>query len=335
MIKRTLGDVKSELRRVAGQAGLKADDSRLIDYINLATERLLAKSRTIVGTLHRLKFCQHGGIVALPAKYQRLVQGSVNRKNTLVVGQWYEFMDYGPGQQDTPCGADANKVSAFIDHGESPVIRQSTDKPRLVRVYGYADERTAGVRPKILVKGYDEYGLWVRTDDGAGNYTDGELIEVNGDAADNWATSTKKFSKIDQIVKPVTKDKVEVYFYDADYAKTYLAGRYDSWETNPTFRLYHFPQAQHEVLIHALCKLRFKKVVHDDDPLIIPSLPALRYAMRALAKEDGDEYAPANDLWELAAQTLRDEAREYYGPANPFIDVKTGGPVGGNIAPII
>ena len=55
MIKRTFGDVKEELRRVAGQTGLVVDDDRLRIAVNLAQERLsiaisgVAVARACVG----------------------------------------------------------------------------------------------------------------------------------------------------------------------------------------------------------------------------------------------------------------------------------------------
>ena len=88
MIARTFGDVKDILRRTAGQSGLRVDDNRLKEIVNLAQETLLSKVVAPVGTYHRLKFCAYDQTVALPARYIRLVKGSVARANSPVMGQW-------------------------------------------------------------------------------------------------------------------------------------------------------------------------------------------------------------------------------------------------------
>lgn len=321
MIIRTLADVRSELRRTAGQAGLRADDDRLVEYINAATERLLSMVDSPVGSLHRLKFCQYGGVVALPSRYERVVKSSLDREQTPVFDQWYEFMDFGPGHQDkTP------NVSVLIDRGESPVIRPAPATGWKVRIYGYADERVNGVRPKVRVLGYDEYNRWIRTESG-GVWSDGEELEVDGDSATNYRESTNKFSRVTQVIKPVTNREVELYYVD-DYGTTLLAGRYDYWETNPSFRTYFAPgvDSTSGTLVHILAKVRFVPVSRDTDKLIISSLPALRLALRALATEDSDKPTDALVIWQLASKVLIDEARQYYGTApKPALDgMKSG-----------
>lgn len=343
MIKRTLGDVKPELRRVAGAAGLKAGDDRLVDYINLAEENLLAKCKTVVGSLHRLKFMQLGGLIALPSRYERIVKGAINRGPGEVFGQWYEFLDFGPGQQDTSHAP--LQANGFIDRGESPVIRQSTDKARLLRLYTNVDERVPGpivgdsytlVRPTVQVMGYDENGQWIRSETTPTVWVDGVSLALNGDLQNNWSQSTQLFSKVTQVVKPVTKAACELHFYDATRDKTFLAGRYEYSETNPSMRMYLFPAINQDTdLVHVLAKVRHRKAVNDTDLLTISNLPALRHAMRALAKEDCDEYQAANDLWTLAKMAIADEAREYYGNSSPIADVHPGGSITGGIAPVI
>jgi hypothetical protein len=336
MIQRTLSDVIDPLRRVASQAGLRADDVRLTEYINIAQERLLSKTHTIVGTIHRLKFYQVGGVIALPSRYERLLKGGVNGHKGQVMDQWYEFMDYGPGFQDTPRPNPVwGRVDAFIDYGESPVIRQSTERARYVRVYSYVDERVSGNRPVVTVYGYDENGQWVRSER-SGVWGDGIDLPLNGDLNPNYAQSTVLFTKVTQVKKPVTNGIVELYYYDGDYDETVFAARYDYWETNPSLRLYFFPIAQDKnSVVHALCKVRYRDALNPGDQLIISSLPALRLAMRALAKEDADQITEADALWTSAKQVLCDEAFQYYGTAKPLFDPQVTAPVGGGVYPII
>jgi hypothetical protein len=329
MISRTVADVRNELRRVAGQAGLRVDDDRILEIINCATEKLLSKVDAPVGSIHRLKFCQYGGLVALPSRYQRIIKSSLDREQTPVFDQWYEFLDFGPGHQDkTP------NVNVLIDRGESPVIRTAPSTGWKVRVYGYADERVDGTRPKLRVFGYDEYNRWVRSEE-SGVWVDGEALEIDGDSATNYRESTNKFSRITQVSKPVTNREVELYYVD-DYGTPLLAGRYDHWETNPSFRTYFAPGVSDTgTLIHALARVRFVPVARETDKLLITSLPALRKAVRAIAAEDKDEDQLAEVRWELAAQTLRDEAREYFGhQPKPALDGMKSGMGFGDISDV-
>lgn len=322
MIKRTLSDVKPELRRVASQSGLRVDDPRLVEYINLAQERLLSLVDNIPGTVHRLKFCAYDRTIALPTKYERILAASIDRYNNGVFGSWYEFMDFGPGHLDRAAG-----FPALVDRGESPVFFQATCEPKKVRVYSTTDERDDDVRPQVRVFGYDDKGAWVRSQVD-GSWVDGIALEIRGDEATEAAAGSEdsevKFSKITQVTKPVTRGGVELHWVDnTDSDVTYLCARYENFETNPSFRMYHAPAILDgkATVVHLLARVRFTPAKLDTDTLIVPSLPALRLAMRALAKEDSDQVGDSAGLWELAAKVLRDEARQYFGRPNPSLDV--------------
>ena len=96
MIKRTFGDVKEELRRVAGQTGLVVDDDRLRIAVNLAQERLCTLGEWPY-QYARIKFRQRGGVVALPTQYEAIVHSSINRQPVEVQPPWFEFLEHGPG----------------------------------------------------------------------------------------------------------------------------------------------------------------------------------------------------------------------------------------------
>lgn len=331
MIQRTLADVLPTLRRVAGQASMRADDPRLIEILNDIQERLLSEVDNAVGTLHRLKFCQYDRLVALPARYERIVKASIDRENAPVMDKWYEFMDFGPGHLDT-----GTQVNVLVDRGEAPVVRQSISVPAVVRCYGYKDERVDGVAKKIRVMGFDENGIWVRSETD-GVWSDGIELSINGHDSENYADSTVKFSRVTQVIKPVTNGIVELYFYapDEEVPLTFAA-RYEYWETNPSFRLYfaaNVPEGS-TAQVHVLAKVRHRPLLATTDKLIISSLPALKKAMRAVAQEDADKISEAEANWSLAASILRKEAKAYYGSPRPAFDVSSGGAVHGRIADV-
>lgn len=325
MVRRTFKDVKEDLRQIAGQAGLAPDDKRLREIVNLVQENLLEKAKSVVGTVHRIRFRQHDGIVALSPRYDRLVDVSVNNKPTETMSLWYEFLDYGPGLL-----SHAGNVSALVDRGESPIHRLVISEPGFIRVIPREDERVSGVRPKIRFLGYDEHGQWVRTLVGD-SWVDGVELELDGDSATGYTQSTVRFSKITQVIKPKTNAALDVYIYNIESDEPLkFAARYEHWETNPSRRLYAISEPTESLTIDALALVRFRPIEDDNDELLITSLPALRLGVRAVAKENADDLAAANDSWTLAVNALNDQARRYYGSPKPAVRVsKIAGAYGG------
>lgn len=323
-MRRTLQDVTPELSRIAGVSGLKANDARMTTMVNLATERLYPMVVDYPNTLHRLVFMQYDGIVALPSRYQSIVKvdqdnmtsGSTSRGHLPVVSQWYEYMGSGPGQQDNKPWA-----HAAIDRGTSPVFRQMIGNPMTLRLYSYADERVNSVRPVVTICGYDSNRAWVRSQVG-GVWIDGVQLPLNGDLSVNYADTPILFSEVTQVILPVRNAIAELYWVDT-IGNIYLTGRYDYWETSPGFRLYWFPTVAKNPgkRIHALCRVAYRPAINPTDPLLIPSLPALRLAMRALAKEDANDPATAMGFWESAKAVLQAEAKQFYnGAVQPVVD---------------
>lgn len=329
-MRRTLQDVTPELQRIAGVSGLKASDARLTTMVNLAIERLYPMVFDYPNTLHRLVFRQYDGIVALPTKYQSIVKVDIgghhqqNHGHSPVVSQWYEFMGSGPGQQDNKPWA-----HAAIDRGTSPVFRQMIGNPMNMRLYSYADERVNGIVPTVTICGYDSNRAWVRSQVN-GVWIDGVQLPLNGHLAQNWVDLSTAgplgapllFSEITQVLLPVRNGIAELYWCDS-LNNIYLTGRYDYFETSPAFRLYYFPRVQREpgMKIHALCRVAFRPVLNPTDPLLIGSLPALRLAIRALAKEDANDPQIAIGFWESARAVLKDETKQFYnGVTQPVVD---------------
>lgn len=314
MTPRTLGDVKDNLRQIAGQAGFAVDDKRLVETINLVQENLLNKCKSIVGSVHRLRFRQYQGIIALPARYERIIESSINREPAPVMNQWYEFIDYGPGPQDRTTG-----LNVLIDRGDAPVIRQPAGWK--VRLQAYENEDVDGTPQKVRIFGYDENGKWVRTEVSEGVYIDGEEIELKPTTSDG----TVRYSRITQVRKPATRDVIDIQYVD-EGGEVYFAGRWEHWQKNPSFRLYFAPAISNdaEATIHCLASVRFREVAEDDDPLLIGCLPALRHGVRAVAKENADDPVSADTSWQLAQQAISDESRRYYGYAKPAVQVQEG-----------
>jgi len=285
MIKRTFGDVKAEIASVAGQAGLPVDDPRLISLVNLAQERLCTKGEWPF-QYARIKFCQFGGIVSLPTEYEAIAHSTLDRATVEVMAPWYEFVEYGPGPQDQK-----KWVNVGIDRGESPVYRQPGPAGAVLRVVSTSDDEG-----EVRIFGYDENGVRV-----------GETLSLPE------ATTAGKFSKITQVIKPVTVGDVVLSCTD-EYGEQFQIAAYRPRDTNPTFRTYQFTGVDEGKckVVHAIVRRRLFPVIADTDELFITNLGALRLGVKAIALEDKGDLAGSAGALQLAKEILQDETRLYH-----------------------
>lgn len=286
MIKRTFGDVKAEIATVAGQAGLAVDDPRLISLVNLAQERLCTKGEWPF-QYDRIKFCQFGGVVSLPTEYEAIAHSTVNRETVDVMATWYEFVEHGPGPQDQK-----RWVNVGIDRGESPVYRQPGASGSVLRVVSTSGEDLGAFK----IFGYDENG-----------------VRVSATLSLPDSTTTVKFSKVTQVVKPVTVGDV-VMSTRNEYGEQFQIAVYRARDTNPTFRTYQFTGIEEgeSKLIHAVVRRRLFPVITDTDDLFITNLGALRLGVKAIALEDKGDLPGSSAALGLAKEILQDETRLYH-----------------------
>lgn len=286
MIKRTFADVKAEIANVAGQAGLAVDDPRLISLVNLAQERLCLKGEWPF-QYARIKFCQFGGVVSLPTEYEAIAHSTLDRETIELMSPWYEFVEDGPGPQDQK-----KWVNVGIDRGESPVYRQPGSAGAIVRAASTSGDDTGVIR----LFGYDENGV---------------RVSVPLTLPD--ASTSVKFSKITQVVKPVTVGDVVLSCTD-EFGEQFQIAVYRSRDTNPTFRTYQFTGIDEgkTKVIHAIVRRRVFPIMADTDELIVTNLGALRLGVKGIALEDKGDLAGSAAAFGLAKEILQDETRLYH-----------------------
>lgn len=291
MIKRTYGDVKEELRRVAGQTGLVVDDARLKVAVNLAQERLCTKGEWPY-QYARIKFCQRGGVVALPTQYEALVHTAINREPVETQPPWFEFLEYGPGPYIK------NEWCQYgLDMGESPVISQPGASGALIRVTSTSGSDTGNV----IVKGYDT-----------------SMVAQTLSLALPDTTSTVRLRQITQVIKPATIGDVVLSYIDTS-GRQFVAGDYRARDVNPTFRCYRFTAIADDQtkVVDAVVRRRLRDIVDDTDEMFITNLGALRLAVKAVALLDKGDLPASEGAFEAAAQILRDETHLYRASRQP------------------
>lgn len=321
MRRKNYGDVKSALARVAGQSGLSSSDARLIATVNEAQERLSTMGEW-PWMYERIRFCQYESLVTLPASYEALTSVVLSGSPIPMVDPWFEFVEDGGGPQDSVA-----EYNVVIPRGEAPVYRQSCGTAQVITVYSDQDERVAGVRPKIRICGIDENANIVRTQSG-GVWIDGEEVELRGDHADNYATTTSKFSQVTSVTKARTNGTVTLNYVSAAAVET-QAARYQHYDVNPSFRVYHLPNIPKGTtqLIQARVRRRLIDVVSDNDPMTVTNISALKAAVRAVSYGDQGKTAEAEAEFGLARNILNQEANLYKGgqPKQPMTVKMAGG----------
>lgn len=339
MSKATLAEIRPEVAIVAAQAGLEVSDPRLDARINSAI-KVIMQSDDFPMLTDRIRFDITDGNVVLPFDKQRIMQAKLDGVAIAYRSGWFEFIETRPYIPVSSSSVTQDKFNLLLERGSTPTrvdIPNDDDSPDYnIVVKGFTDEVT-GVTPVpvINIRGYDENGEWIRTDIGGGVFIDGEnLTMVAGSPFE--VVSIKIFSSITSIVKPVTKQHVQVLARDGVEPDIELSDmRYQ--ETVPDYHRYFIPSAQfndpktQSLLIRS--KARFVPLINDNDISPIGNIEALKAMIIAQHKLEVQKQKDYLDWRKISAQLLQDEAKSLVGkqktPAITFNNSQTMGGFGG------
>ena len=172
-MKLTLADAKPTISKVLSMA---STDSRVVDYINEAQERLIYKGKS-ASTYARYKVSTDDGTITWPRQLETIESLIVDEIPGVVRNDWFEFLESGPGLIDSTSSVGRQ----LIDRAEAVTFSDLTGSDKRLRVYSSV---SADVGKKLLFQGYDESGEWIRTQvDGV--YVDGEYITLTSGYVDS------------------------------------------------------------------------------------------------------------------------------------------------------
>ena len=97
---KTLRQARTTLARYV-DGGVCADDPRVVEFINRATDVLLQKGE-YKGTIQTVRMCVCQSCLTLPREFERVIEARVNGQYAYVFSKWYEFLQNGPGLIDSP-----------------------------------------------------------------------------------------------------------------------------------------------------------------------------------------------------------------------------------------
>ncbi len=332
MNRRTVGDCRKELTRLAASSGLPATDRRFYSVLNDAIEDLFHEG-DFPGIVDRFNLRVSGGMIVTPGDIDRLMAVTIDGRPVEMRSPWFEYVAGGPGLQD-----ESGWTNVVLERGEVCTFEQlpATDLAWDIAVRGEVDERVSGVRPVIIIQGYGESGRWIRSDYN-GERIDGIAVAIDGDTSLKQVTASLKFRSIESIQKPATKGYVELWA-SLDGGALSLIAQYAPRETRPSYRRYFIPGLERSSVssVVARCRMRFVPVENDRDYLAITNMNALKLMIRAIQKRDADEYQNYLGAKKLAVDLLKKEALSYTGKqVMPALTMSAESSIGGSIPYIV
>ena len=276
-------------------------DGRLKDIFNTVSEILFSEGQ-MPWNYAIVNLSVFDDRVVLPSYFDSVAGVANAFQPILLANRWYEFSHSGPGPQLAE--ACHKWTNTLIDRGFSPIARQPAEKTAFpLRARTQVDEAVGGANPTMRILGFDGNGDWIRSLED-GTWVDGVELELNASA--DYTQTVVSFSRIYSIVKPITRGRITLSWYDSAQGVELAAGELLHDTEVSSFRVYSLPAAtvavenQLQLLVHT----RFRPVVNDDDVPQIDCFPALRYGFMAYAKEESGDAEAAVKWWMMAKNEL-------------------------------
>lgn len=305
-MKLILSQIKSPCAKML--PGMVSTDSRLVDYINEACERLLYKGKW-PSCYGKFTIAVTDGLVTWPRQIETIERFANNNTPGTVQNDWYEWIDTGWGLRTSADGYDG---LTLIDKGTSCVFANVSVKPGAFLKLKSSLASDNGATDKVLIQGFDHLGNWVRTLSG-GVYIDGEYVTLNGTS---YVTTTTQFSRVTGVQKVATDGFVSLWEADPSTGFYNRLGYYEPTETVPCYRVSLVPGITTDTdpaFINVMAKLRFIKASVDTDYVLPPNLAAIKLMISAIYKEENNLIAEANQYEANALRVLNEQLNHYLG----------------------
>ena len=322
-MKLTLGDIKGNISKLLSMA---STDSRVIDYINEAQERLLYKGKW-PGTYARFVVTSSNGCITWPRQLETIESMSVDEYPGIIRNEWYEYLESGPGLLDSGNSDDLT----MVDRGDAVTFGDIAGIDKKLRLHTTV---TADADVRVLLLGYDENGEWIRTEDD-GTHIDGEYVTLTT----SYVETSNFFTIVTGVQKPVTSGFVKVYEYDTTNATQRMIANYEPDETRPLYRRSLIPGIADEALnvVQVIGKVRFVPVRVDTDWMHIGYEAAIKEMVMSVRKAENNLPQEASIYEKRAVSLLQDQLMHYLGdgavPVPRIQNVNTFG--GGGVANIV
>jgi hypothetical protein len=310
-----VGNLTAASAGVARALGLclPGDRVKFLSYLNESEERLLAYGRWW-GSIVEAQFCvsERDGkrCLVFPREIATVEQVALCGQPISLENAWYSFVQnlaqIESCDGDCACGDGActgNCACGHLQMRMSAKPAASFDWTRgSNKVLRFYPSHSSDVGKTILVQGYDENNIWVRTNPTGSEVIDGELVTLALPFVD---TTTIWYPGMPSALqKDETNYRVLMYEYDTVTGGERLLGDYQPSETNPEYRVASIPglngvsccnsacsdnDSCSRKSLTALVKLAHIPVSSDRDWLLFRNITAYKEAMLAVRDwEQGD-----------------------------------------------
>lgn len=326
--------------RIPENLGIDSENRpALASYVNEAQTRLVqaAGEAGWWGSWAKMAFTvnRDDPYITVPREVARLIDIDVCRTPVRIQNQFYEFLQFGAGEQQpsTDCpnrGASGCGVQGY-DRGEFPTFKDITSGS-MVRVYM---TNPADSTKRIFFSGTDSNGLPIYTIDGG--------VQVNGfflnlDSVQPFVEHMVPIGTLTAISKDITYGPVQVFEVSLTTGEQTLIAVLAPNETNASYRRYYLQglplrccQCDVEVTdvqVSALAKLEIVPVAVDTDYLLIGNIPALKEECLSIrySEMDTEEAMKMSEFkHKKAIRLLNQELIHYLGKQQPAIGFKPFG----------
>lgn len=285
----TLADIQPLLSSYAGTG------NSFLSRLNLVRARLL-EDGSWSGSMQRIALSVYSdaygySIVTLPRQYLAILRGRVSLTTCSSCGG--EPMGTSGVFNDT----------GYFNHNFQEVpdyfcVFSEWTTPLKIRLKFEVSEPVGTIHLSGKFNGAD---VWMTN---GSTWEKREAIAFTGTTT---VTSTKYFdAKGFKLSKPVTLGRVSAYTVTDAGVET-LVGVYEPGETIPRWRRYRVPcsgLADTDYTYVAIVRLGYVPVANSYDEVIPGNIGALRFGLSALLKEDAEDYARSEELWEMARDRL-------------------------------
>lgn len=302
-----------ELKEAAGSpVGLCGTNANLLPYANEAVESLWSEGDWI-GKHQRYKIrvtsnCRGNRCITWPTQIEAIEAVSICNQPIGVRNQFFEFMSNAVGQLE------CSGLSLLGDRSETCVNHDISTEAKRLKIYTQRIESNQTVR----LLGYDENGLWIRTQV-SGVWEDGEILDLSASPA----TTTHYFSVGSPTGVQFSSDSRngEVYFYSLDDdAQEIQLATYQYNELIPIFRRsilsglrYTGEENQACQCVTILARMRFQAFKNDYDYVQIGNISALKSMIQYLWKRDNSKPDEAAYYRAEAVRLMNNELKQYNG----------------------
>lgn len=319
-MKTTVQQLKAS--RIPQVLGLCSDDVRVLDYANEAMQRLMSRGKW-VGTFQRMLICTSQGCLTWPRQVETIEAIALCDVPVTIRNEWFEFLSNGTGLQS----ADSCGIQLF-DRGTFCTFNDIAGQNKKIRVYADVTEAAGS---KILLQGYDENGIWIRTEVG-GEWVDGEYVDISTTPTN----STKLFTSLTGVQKPATNGIVRLYEFNVDDSTQRAIAIYEPDETVPSYRrslltgLTGFggccgqSEDCDDKPVTVMAKLKFIPVRVDTDYLPIGNLAAVKDMCQSIKKLENNLFEESKAYEASAINELDQELRSYLGDGAKIVMTVSG-----------